>query len=126
MPIISLSLDEDSLSELEEIEKKLGSPGRSKVMRLAIDSLRKEVSLEEGGSGASNAVVTLTYENHVGEGLKGLMGQFEGMIKTEIHQHSEGVCVRVFFVRGKAEKLRSLLRILRGKKGIRSISVNFI
>jgi len=126
MPIISLSIDEETLSELSEIEKKLGSPGRSKVIRLAIDSLRKEVSLEEEGRGISNAVVTLTYENHVGEGLKGLMEQFEGMIKTEIHQHSEGVCVRVFFVRGEAAKLRGLFRVLRGRKGIKSISVNFI
>lgn len=126
MPVTSLSIDEETLEKLKEMEKKVEGANRSKLVRLALESFRQELELDEIQGKYCNAVLTVIYESHEADGLKGVVEKFEDLIKTEIHQHSQGVCVRVLIVGGETLKLKEMLRVLRGKKGLRSLSVNVI
>ncbi len=123
MEIVSISLDEETLSELNEIQEKLGYKSRSRLMRATIDSLLNEYKVIEGVKGHVDAVFTLTYREMKEGELGGILKQFADTIRTEIHQHHAGICLRVLIICGDAKQIRELFASLKSAKGVRSLSV---
>jgi metal-responsive CopG/Arc/MetJ family transcriptional regulator len=57
MEIISLSMDEETLEKIDEIEEKSSFKGRSELIRKAVENLHQEVSEREKIEGRMNAVI---------------------------------------------------------------------
>ena len=57
MEIISLSLDDETLEQTEEIQENSSYNGRSELFRQAIENLHQETSDSESSEGTLNAVV---------------------------------------------------------------------
>lgn len=126
MTIISVSLDNESTGLLESLKNDLGFRSKSKLIRAALVSLEKEAKGLERLSGLCNGVLTITYEGHEAGGMKELVERFEELIKTELHQHSGGNCIRVLMVRGEGKQIRELFAAIKIKKGVKSVSVNLV
>jgi metal-responsive CopG/Arc/MetJ family transcriptional regulator len=125
MEIVSISMDNETLEELKRIQEKLGFKSRSKLLRATIDSLLNEYKVVEEAKGHIDAVFTLTYEEKKGN-LGALLQQYDEVIRTEIHQHHAGVCLRVLIICGKADKIRDLFSALKADNGVRSLNVNLL
>lgn len=125
MEIISVSIDKGTLDELERIKGQLGFRSRSRLMRAGMESLLNEFRVLEGAKGHCDAVLTVTHR-HDGSGLGDIMGRHESIIRTEIHQHHAGTCLRILIACGEAKELRNLFLDLKKEKGVRLVSCSLL
>lgn len=126
MEIISISLDKETLNEVNRTQKRLGFKSRSRLIKATINSLLNEYKVLENLLGHCDAVFTVTYHHHEAKELIKVMKNFEDIIKTEIHQHHAGTCLRVLITCGEAHALKELFATLKREKGIRSVSCSVL
>jgi len=126
MEIISISLDKKTVVELGMIQRKLGFKSRSKLMRATIDSLLNEYNVLEELKGHCDAVLTLTYDYKKKDELGHLLGQFEDIIRTQIHQSHAGVHLRVLIICGNAQRIKELFSKLKAGKSVRSLNASVL
>jgi len=111
MPIISASIDEETLFELDAIEKSLGFSGRSEAIRAGIHSLVAESKSAEALSGEIKAVLLLVHEEKAENSASFLAHEFDDIVSTHIHSNLKvGKCLEIFVLAGKAARVRELFR----------------
>ncbi|MCI0504121.1 ribbon-helix-helix protein, CopG family [Candidatus Micrarchaeota archaeon] len=126
MEIISISMDAETLAELDRVQESLGFKSRSKLLRATLSSLLNEYKLIESLKGHIDAVFMVTYRSGEKHGISDLLHEFEDCIKTVVHQHHVGVCLEVLIVCADAQRIRELFAILKKDKGVRSVSCSVL
>jgi len=121
MEIISVSLDKETLKELEKTQEKLGFKNRSKLLRAAVSSLINEYHALESIRGHTDAVFLVTYKDSDAHRISDLLHGFEDCIKTTVHQHHVGICLEVLILCAEASRIRELFGLLKKTKGVRSV-----
>ncbi len=109
MPVVSLSLNDQLLEELDEVQDVLGFSGRSEVMRAAIRLFltdgREKQRLEGSVSGLLLAIHSHGAEHHVTQ----LKAKYVDLIHTQLHNRfREGKCMELFILEGEADRVREL------------------
>jgi len=109
MPIVSLSLNDQLLEALDELQKELGYSGRSEVMRAAIRLFltdgREKHRLEGNVNGLLLAIHSYEAEHHVTQ----IKGRYLDIIHTQLHNRfREGKCMELFILDGDAARIREL------------------
>ena len=126
MEIISISVDDKTLEDLNKMQKLLGFKSRSKLLRSTLNSLVSEYKMVEGLKGHIDAVYLLTYTETEKHRISDMLHKFDDSIKTLIHQHHLGVCLEILIVCAEAEKIRNLFSILKRDKGVKSVSCSVL
>src|SRR5512143_1007661 len=126
MEIISISLDKDTLDELDRIQGSLGFKSRSKLLRATISSLLNEYRIMESLKGHVDSVFVVTYKESEKHRVSDLLHNFEDCIKTVVHQHHVGICLEVMIICADAERIRELFGTLKKDKGVRSVSCSVL
>ncbi|MFA6531140.1 MAG: ribbon-helix-helix protein, CopG family [Candidatus Micrarchaeia archaeon] len=119
-------MDEDTADEIERMQRKLGFRNRSTLIRQAVSALKKEHYGLDKISGTCDAVLSITYREHESATLLSIAKNFEDLIKTEIHQHSVGLCARILIMHGDAKQIMELFRELKSRKEIRSVNITVL
>lgn len=109
MPVVSLSLNDQLLEELDEIQGELGYSGRSEAVRAAIRLFlvdgREKQRLEGNVSGLLLALHSHEAEHHVTQ----IKGQYQDIINMQLHNRfHEGKCMELFLLEGDAARVREL------------------
>jgi CopG family nickel-responsive transcriptional regulator len=121
MSIISVSLPNELLEELNAIlgEEKLAT--RSEVLRQAVRSYIAEYKELSKLEGYVTATVTVLYEKkEKNEELLKLQHEFSDMITAYLHSHlTEENCLEVLVVKGPSERLRGLIDGLKANKPVK-------
>ena len=109
MPVVSLSLNDQLLEDLDKLQGDLGYSGRSEVMRAAIRLFltdgREKSKLEGVVSGLLLAIHPHEAEHHVTQ----LKGMYQDIIHTQLHNRfREGKCMELFILEGDADRVREL------------------
>ena len=126
MGIISISLDDKTLKDLNETQKTLGFKSRSKLLRGAIDCLTNEYRIIESMKGHTDGVFVVTYKESEKNRISDLLHGFEDCIKTVIHQHHVGICLEVLITCADAKRVRELFRELKKDKSVLSVSCSLV
>jgi metal-responsive CopG/Arc/MetJ family transcriptional regulator len=126
MEIISVSMDKETLGELDSIQEKLGFKSRSRLLRATINSLLNEYKVIEGSKGHCDAVFTVTHRHDEGTQLGKVMKRYDDIIRTEVHQHHEGMCLRVLIACGDSKKISELFSALKREKGVRAVNCSVL
>ncbi len=126
MEIISISLDKETLAELDRIQEQLGFRSRSRLIRATAASLLNEYRALESLKGHTDAVFMVTYRSAEKHGISDILHDFEESIKTVIHQHHVGMCLEVLIVCAEAERIRELFSMLKKDRGVRSVSCSVL
>jgi len=122
MEIISISLDKETLAELDKTQEHLGFKSRSKLMRATIKSLVNEYRMMGSLKGHMDGVFVVTYRESDKHRVSDLLHLYEDSIDTVIHQHHVGICLEVLIVCADAKRIRELFSVLKKDKGVRSVS----
>ncbi len=122
MEIISMSLDKDTLDELDKTQEHLGFKSRSKLIRATIKSLVNEYSAMESLKGHIDGVFVVSYKESEKHRVSDLLHKFEDSIETTIHRNHVGICLEVLIVCAEAKRIRDLFSMLKKDKGVRSVS----
>ncbi|MEW6036464.1 MAG: CopG family ribbon-helix-helix protein [Candidatus Micrarchaeota archaeon] len=126
MEIISISLDKETLDELDKIQGNLGFKSRSKLLRATIGSLLNEYRVMETLKGHLDSVLVVTYKENEKHRVSDILHRFEDCIKTVVHQHHTGICLEVLILCADAERIRELFGLLKKDKGVRSVSCSVL
>lgn len=122
MEILSISIDDETLERLNEIQKLLGFKSRSKMLRNAILGMAKEYEALDTLKGNVESVFILTYAEFKKNNISDMLHRFEDAIKTELHQHNSGTCIDVLNINTDAKRMREIFSALKRNKSIYSVT----
>ena len=111
MPIVSISLTEEILKEIDSLQKNLGFSGRSDAIRAAIRSFVAEEKQKEDLSGNVNAILLVVHNDEYDNQVNGIKHSYEDLITTHLHSKIEGdKCMELFMLKGEAGSVSSITK----------------
>lgn len=114
MVIISLSLNDIILQEVDKIKQEQGFSGRSEVIRAGIRLLLSENKEIEEITGGINSILLLIHSQNTENIVSDIKHQYEDITKTQVHSHLEGnKCLEIFVLEGDAGKIKSMFRLFK-------------
>lgn len=126
MEIISISLDEEMLKELNAVQVKFGFKSRSKMLRNAVLGMVRDYQVLDALKGHVEAIFVITYKQAEKNHVSDVLHRFENMIRTELHQHNSGICVDVLNLGGQAQNVREFFGTVKRNKCIYSVTYSII
>jgi|TARA_B000000460_G_scaffold104435_1_gene73146 CopG family nickel-responsive transcriptional regulator len=111
MPIVSISLTEEILREIDALQKNLGFSGRSDAIRAGIRSFVSEEKQKENLSGNVNAILLVVHNDEYDNQVNGIKHSYEDLITTHLHSKIEGdKCMELFMLKGEADSVSSITK----------------
>ena len=107
MPIVSISLNDRILKEIEAIQDEMGFSGRSETIRAAIRMLMADKREKDDLIGTLDATLLVIHDEDASDNVSKIRHDFQDLIKTQIHNHLENnKCLEIFVVKGDAERIK--------------------
>ena len=111
MPIVSISLTDEILNEIDSLQKSLGFSGRSDAIRAGIRSFVSEEKQKENLSGNVNAILLVVHNDEYDNQVNGIKHSYEDLITTHLHSKIEGdKCMELFMLKGEADSVSSITK----------------
>jgi CopG family nickel-responsive transcriptional regulator len=111
MPIVSISLSDELLTELDKLQKAMGFAGRSEVIRAGIRNYVSEEKQKDELSGNLHAILLVVHNDEFDHIIAGIKHSFEDLIITHLHSKIHGnKCVELFMLDGEAERISLITR----------------
>lgn len=124
MEIISLSVDQETLTKIEEIQGKASFDGRSELFRTAIENLHEEVRYNQNLEGELNAVIIVRHPHTDEQRIAHLSHEYDDIVSTQLHSKLNGEnCLEVFHINGKAQEVINFYNELDGTKHTESVKM---
>jgi len=115
--IISMSLPEELLAEIEGIEKSVGFSGRSEVIRSGLRLLIEDLKEKEKLKGHAECILVFVHSKEHEEAFIKAKHRHEDIINTQVHSNlCNDKCLEVFVLHGPAEKIKSFFSEIRRNK----------
>ncbi|MGB9937123.1 MAG: CopG family ribbon-helix-helix protein [Methanobacterium sp.] len=109
MPIISVSLNEKLLEEIDKLKDEIGFSGRSDVIRASARMLIADNREKEDLNGDINSILVLIHNQEVEDRVTEIKHDFEDIINTQIHSNlKEHKCMEIFILEGNSERIKEL------------------
>lgn len=109
MPIVSISLNDEILAELDMLKKTMGFSGRSEAIRAGIRNFVSEEKQKIELSGIVHAILLVVHNNEFDHIVSDIKHNFENLITTHLHSKIEGEkCMELFVINGEAEKVATI------------------
>ena len=109
MSVVSISLNDTLLEDIDEFMDEQGFSGRSEVMRTAVRALLRDRKDIADLKGTVDAVVIVTHEDEDSGEIDNIQHDYQDTITTQLHNHmEEHKCLEVFMLHGEAEKVKEL------------------
>jgi CopG family nickel-responsive transcriptional regulator len=122
--IISISLTEDLLSEMDAIERELGFSGRSEVIRAGARMLIADSREKRRLSGRLSSVLMVIHSQGAEDVVTKIKHRFEDIIKTQIHSHlREDKCLEIFTIEGNAGRVKELVKLFQSNGKIEYVKL---
>ena len=111
MPIVSISLNEEILKQIDSLQKNLGFSGRSDAIRAGIRSFVAEEKQKENLSGNVNAILLVVHNDEYDNQVNGIKHSYEDLITTHLHSKIEGdKCMELFMLKGEADSVSAITK----------------
>ena len=124
MEIISLSLDEETLQKIEEIQGNASFNGRSELFRTAIENLSQELKENNSLEGEINAVIIVRHPHTKEQSIAHISHEYEDIITTQLHSKLDNEnCLEVFHTYGNAKNVIKFYNELEGSKYTESVNI---
>ncbi len=111
MPIVSISLNDEILSEIDKLQKSMGFSGRSEIIRAGIRNLIAEERQRSNLSGLIHAILMIIHDEESEQIVTGIKHNHEELIGTHLHSKIEGnKCMELFLLHGEADKVDGMTK----------------
>lgn len=125
--IVSLSMPDELVRSMEELQESQGYAGRSELIRAALRLMLDDAREKDSLKGQVNAVLVITHDEFNEEPITKLKHEFEDIVKTHLHNKlSRTNCVELFLLEGEGKKISSMTKALQKEEKIRSVKVIII
>ncbi len=128
MTIISVSVPEKLLDQVEASIKEQGFASRSEIIRQALRLFIMESRSLRELEGEIAASITIIYNRESKKGqISEIQHSFGNIISTFLHAHiAEDYCLEVIVVKGEADDIRKLVEAFRTNEYINQIKVSIL
>ncbi len=128
MPVVSVSMPEPLLEQLNEFIEDHGYSGRSEAVREGTRRLLTEVTDDADADGKTACVVTATFEHDSGaEGrVSTLRHDHESLVVSNVHSHACDACLELFVAEGTVDEIASFVARLRAVDGVQQVDHSFV
>ena len=124
MEIISLSLDEETLNKIENIQEKASFNGRSELFRTAIENLSQKIKENNSLKGEINSVIIVRHPHTKEQSIAHISHKYDDIITTQLHSKLDSEnCLEVFHTGGDAERIIKFYNQLEGSKHTESVNI---
>ncbi len=124
MTVVSLSLPEKMVSDMDEIQGSVGFSGRSELVRAAIRLLLDDTRQKNALAGETTAVIVVGHGKEDEEPVTRLKHKFEDIVKTHVHcKVSHEDCIEVFVLAGQGKEIASMAKEFERERKIRSVKL---
>ncbi len=124
MPIVSISLNDEILTELDKLQKSMGFSGRSEAIRAGIRSFVSEEKQKSDLSGVLHAILLVVHNNEFDHIVSGITHNFEDLITTHLHSKIEKEkCMELFVIHGDAEKISTITKDFQTNKKMDTVKL---
>ena len=111
MPIVSISLNQEILSEIDKLKKSMGFSGRSEIIRAGIRNLISEEKQRSDLSGLVHAILMVVHDEESEQIVTGIKHNYEDLIDTHLHSKIDGnKCMELFLLHGQANKVEVMTK----------------
>lgn len=119
MPIISVSLTDKNVEDLESLQKDLGFGGRSEAIRAAMRTLLAETSERRSMVGQVDGVLIMVNDACASGSIHDIYHDNHPLIKTHVHNHlGNHKCMNMMVLSGEAAEINELLDKMYRLEGI--------
>jgi len=106
MTIVTISLNNEILSEMERLQKAMGFSARSEIIRAGIRGLISEEKQRMSLSGLIHAILMVIHDKASEEIVTAIKHNHEDLIGMHLHNKiQENKCMELFLLHGDAEKI---------------------
>jgi CopG family nickel-responsive transcriptional regulator len=124
MPIVSISLNNDILSEIDKLKKSMGFSGRSEAIRAGIRNFVSETKQKTELSGIVHAILLVVHNDEFDHIVSGIKHNFEDLITTHLHSKIEGEkCMELFVIDGEAERVSIITKDFQRNKKMDTVKL---
>ncbi len=124
MPIVSISLNDEILSELGRLKKSMGFSGRSEAIRAGIRNFVSEEKQKIELSGNVHAILLVVHNDEFDHIVSGIKHNFEDLITTHLHSKIEGSkCMELFVIDGEAERVVTITKDFQTNKKMDTVKL---
>ena len=124
MPIISLSLPDQMVRAMDEVQESVGFSGRSELVRAALRLLLEDTRKKDALVGQTTAVIVVGHDKDDEEPVTRLKHRYEDIVKTHLHcRFSHEDCVEVFVLAGEGRQIASMAKSFEKERKIRSVKL---
>ena len=117
--IISISLTEQNMVDLETLKKDLGFTGRSEAIRAALRTLLTENSERRSMIGQIDGVLVMINDACASVSIHDIYHDNHPLIKTHVHNHlGNHKCMNMMVLSGEATQINELLDQMYHLEGI--------
>ncbi len=124
MPIVSISLNDEILSELDKLQTSMGFSGRSEAIRAGIRTFVSEEKQKADLSGNIHAILLVVHNDQFDHVVSGITHNFEDLITTHLHSKIEKEkCMELFLINGDAEKVSTITKDFQTNKNMDTVKL---
>ena len=124
MPIISISLNQEILLELDKLQKTMGFSGRSEAIRAGIRTFVSEEKQKSELTGNIHAILLVVHNDEFDHVVSGIKHNFEDLITTHLHSKIEGEkCMELFVIDGDAERVSTITKDFQINKNMDTVKL---
>jgi CopG family nickel-responsive transcriptional regulator len=124
MPIVSISLNDEILSELDKLQSSMGFSGRSEAIRAGIRSFVSEEKQKSDLAGNIHAILLVVHNNEFDHVVSGITHNFEDLITTHLHSKiDKEKCMELFVIDGDAEKITTMTKDFQTNKNMDTVKL---
>jgi CopG family nickel-responsive transcriptional regulator len=124
MPIVSISLNDEILSELDKLQTSMGFSGRSEAIRAGIRTFVSEEKQKSDLSGNIHAILLVVHNDEFDHVVSGITHNFEDLITTHLHSKIEKEkCMELFVIDGDAEKVSTMTKDFQINKNMDTVKL---
>jgi CopG family nickel-responsive transcriptional regulator len=117
LPIISISLNENIIQELDKLQKFLGFSGRSEIVRASVRNLLLEEKRIDELSGVLHSVLLVIHDEKSYQEISEIRHGFDKIINTHIHNKiDKDRCLEIFVLYGDAREIKNITKRFQGNR----------
>jgi CopG family nickel-responsive transcriptional regulator len=114
MPIVSVSLNEEIINEMDKLQQELGFTGRSEIMRAGIRQLAAEERDRRNLRGDIYALLLAVHDESSDYEVTEMGHVYDKLIGTHIHNKIDrDKCLEIFLLKGDAEEIANMAKKFR-------------
>jgi CopG family transcriptional regulator, nickel-responsive regulator len=124
MPIVSVSLNDDILNEMEKLQKLLGFSGRSEIVRAGIRNMLSEEKQRNDLTGMLHSLLLVIHDEKSDDEISNMRHSYDKLINTHLHSKIDrDRCLEIFLLRGEAEEIRRMTREFQANKKMDNVKL---